>query len=130
MTDEMLKTDPFFRPNTVPELYDPSTGSGFVMQDAGSYDKFFSGGDYGTINLHRLLAEMIPAESRAAGGFPVPVLDEQNFDMNGMKAGGAWASDRPKEDSRWLHSDIRDIAFPFTHLVFEKIIEQGNLGAE
>ncbi len=142
-TDEVLREEPFFRPggfwtkvgtwqydlvaktnswNSEPlrQLYNPTTGSGFASR-------------------HRdaLLARMIPAMSPAAGRIPVAVLTpanspSRNFDMNGTTFRGdtatpPWPASR-NGDTRWRHSDLRTVAYPYVRKLYEQLKELGNLG--
>lgn len=70
-----------------------------------------------------LLAEMIPVKSTAAGSNPINSFGARNYDMNTMSSG--WPAQR--DDLRWRHSDIREVAFTFTFPVFEEIVETGEL---
>ena len=70
-----------------------------------------------------LLAEMIPAQSTAAGSNPINSFIGRNIDMNEMKNG--WPAQR--DDFRWRHSDIREVSFSFTFPVFEEIVLRGEL---
>ncbi len=80
-----------------------------------------------------LLASGIPAMSFAAAANPVNRLNdfgERNFDMETMRndiSQPPWPLER--EDTwgdRWLHSDIKDIALPYVHNTFDKMLESGD----
>jgi hypothetical protein len=82
----------------------------------------------------QLLADAIPALSNPAGGNPITSWDtnptiQRNHDMHGMRNG--WPQERMKPNDakrdRWLHSDIKNIAFPFVYGVFEQISNEGGL---
>ena len=85
-----------------------------------------NGSDYASPNQKRntLLAEMIPAQSAAAGSNPINSFVGRNYDMNAMSSG--WPAQRPP-GSGWWHSDIRNIAYSYTFPVFDKIVETGDL---
>lgn len=73
-------------------------------------------------NRNRLLTEMIPARSTAAGSNPI--LGLPGTDMNAMK--NSWPSERSR-DPRWFHSDIRAVAYFFSYKVFDRFVTQGGL---
>ena len=83
-----------------------------------------------------ILAFGIPAISRPAGTTSFGTLrGVYNFDMaaQGRKADatGQWVWPRDANTSvlgnRWLHSDVKNVAYLYTHLVFNDIVEQGGL---
>lgn len=89
------------------------------------------GSDYAKANRDRLLAEVIPVLSRAAGKTSVSKFGRENyynFDMQEIFKNG-WPDIRTKinNDYRWLHSDIRDIAYPFINGLFRDFVERGEL---
>jgi hypothetical protein len=54
--------------------------------------------------------------------------ETRNADMNGMKNG--WPAVRQSDDrlkNRWLHSDIKDVAYPFVYQVFDDVVQKGSL---
>jgi hypothetical protein len=68
------------------------------------------------------------ALSFAAGSKAIPCFEGYNFNMTGMKNG--WPLQRlndPRWNTRWLHSDIKDVAFQFTYQLFATLVEQGGL---
>ena len=69
------------------------------------------------------IAQMIPAQSTASGSNPINSFGSRNVDMDGMKNG--WPSSR--DDFKWRHSDVREIAYTYTFSVFDKIVLEGNL---
>jgi len=85
----------------------------------------------GTLNAH--LAEGIPALSPAAGQiaitFPPGTIGAHNYDMNidGKPDGGVWPNRGLPYYQRWLHSDLREMAFFHTHKLFEKLSKEGAL---
>ncbi len=114
---ERLKSIPVFDTG-----FDPVTGQ--VDQDAPSDIQNLYGANGGAYasperNRNRLLAEMIPARSTAAGSNPIAGIP--SFDMNANKNG--W----PRDDQMWRHSDIREVAYCFTYKTFEKIVNLGGL---
>lgn len=82
--------------------------------------------DADTMNAH--LAKGIPALSPAAGITNV-FLEAFRFDMNtsGKPDGGAWGRDDEDYGKRWLHSDIREMAFLYTYKLFKNLVDEGVL---
>jgi hypothetical protein len=75
-----------------------------------------------------LLAQAFPARTNPAGRNPVGIFDtpskSRNFGMATLKNGSYSADDN---ESRWLHSDIRDVGYLFTWKVYEEFRELGEL---
>ena len=71
-----------------------------------------------------LLAEMIPAQSTAAGSNPINSFIGRNYDMDTMSSG--WPVQRPP-GSGWWHSDVRNVAYTYTFPVFDEIVTTGEL---
>ena len=66
----------------------------------------------------RILADGIPATSFAAGANPLAVdVVAGNIDYATCRPG-----DWPRDKGRWLHSDIKNVAFFFNHLFFKKLV--------
>jgi hypothetical protein len=104
----------------------------FFYKGVAEADQVFttSGSDYAQTNRNRLLAEMVPALSNAVGANPLnkfapPGGQDHNFDMPSVFKNG-WPSVRNKE-KRWLHSDIKTIGNPYIYLMYDKIVELGEL---
>ena len=108
---EQLGQHPFFKPfhNFNGNLHDPVQGP----IAARSYDR-----------VSRALAESLPALSFATGSNPVDVLPRRNIDMNTVRNG--WPDSRGDNED-WLHSDIRRVAFLYTHKVFDQFVKFGDL---
>ena len=78
-----------------------------------------------------LLAQAIPALSQATGKSKVNgVKGDSDLQDFVTEFEGKW----PREErsvaaplGRWLHSDIKDVAYPFTKGLFLELIEMGNL---
>lgn len=86
-----------------------------------------NGSDYASPPQKRntLLAEMIPAQTTAAGSNSINSFgNDRNFDMNAMKTG--WPATRPP-GSGWWHSDLQNVSYTYTFLAFDKITETANL---
>ena len=82
-----------------------------------------------------LLGTGIPALSHAAGANSVAVFGDENvknFNMSrsgsnpGFEAG--WPDGRALQwGTRWLHSDLKNVAYPFTYQLYDKLVELGGL---
>lgn len=116
-----LEQNPFFAPFGNEKFHDPALGHA----EAANYDE-----------VSRALAESLPSLTFAAGSNPIeafsasiPGMPVRNFDM--MASRNGWPESRtadPNADLRgWLHSDIRNVAYLYTHRVYEKWIELGGL---
>ena len=73
----------------------------------------------------QVLADGIPALSNAAGG-PDGGGMSSSHNMNSLKGfhtQGLW----PRDNDRWLHSDKKNMAYPYTYDVFNKIVAAGGL---
>ena len=80
--------------------------------------------------LNEHLAKGIPALSPAAGRTATSPNSIINSDMNiDLKPdGAAWGrSNTHTYQKRWLHSDLRDMAYFYTHKLFEKLVNDGGL---
>jgi hypothetical protein len=74
---------------------------------------------------NKLLAEMLPALSLAVGANKTDALGA-NYDMNTLKTG--WPTERDESESPgWRHCDIREMAYPYVHKLFDRISELGAL---
>ena len=79
-----------------------------------------------TLNAH--LAEGIPALSPAAG--KTAIFDESRaFNMNTVfkPDDGAWGRNHEDYGTRWLHGDVKDMAYFYTHKLFYKLVKEGAL---
>jgi len=119
---EKLMTTPFFNTG-----FDPVTND--VRQGAPADIANLLGGngsDYASPAQKRntLLAEMIPAQSTAAGSNPINSFIGRNYDMDTMSSG--WPVQRPP-GSGWWHSDVRNVAYTYTFPVFDEIVTTGEL---
>lgn len=88
---------------------------------------FGSGGSaYAQTNRNKLLAEMVPALSNPAGANAVNgIRANNNFNMPSLYKNG-WPSSRAQEQ-RWLHSDLKTIAYPYIYPMYDGIVELGEL---
>jgi|GEM_PF-5928655 len=77
-----------------------------------------------------LLARMIPAMSLPAGSRPVEIFTPDNsatrsFDMS-RPVVRPWPENR-NGDTRWWHSDMREISYPFVRELYKKMVSLGTL---
>lgn len=120
VTDEKLKTDPFFSPFLEADLIDPdpSVASARAGEPTVQYD---------------LLARGLPALSYAAAVDRVPVLHsvDRNFDIEvDGRTAGQWPTeghDTKDTRGRWLHGDVKDVALPYLWRMYDAMIERGAL---
>ena len=116
ITSGMLKEAPFFDktvPDGVPaDLY----GANKVVDLATGMSR------------DKLLSKAIPALTLPAGGWKgedISIMDKYSrntVDMNTNKNG--WPSTRTGDnDYRWRHSDIREIAYPFVYMIFNRLAQ-------
>lgn len=74
-----------------------------------------------------ILGGGIPALSHAAGANLVAMFGEsRNKDLMDMETG--WPQARlniQRLNSRWLHSDFEEIAYPFVHSLYDNIVNLG-----
>ncbi len=138
-TDTVLQAVPFFDPGNdgeeVASWVPASDGSGGyrVLREPLGLLYGQSGSAFASQHRDTLLARMIPAMSLAAGreaieAFTPPNEPSRNLDMNEMKT--SWPLARQGSNStrdRWLHSDLRDVAFPYVRTLYGKLVELGAL---
>jgi alpha-tubulin suppressor-like RCC1 family protein len=104
LRDDQLIQDPFFRPG--PSDLHNANGSSYASAQA---------------HGNTLLAEMIPARTRPAGGNELIKLTrdydrQRNVDLTNLE--NDWPSERPT--TRWLHSDMNAVAFRYTWKLFNE----------
>ena len=89
------------------------------------------GDDAASIRAHRdhLLAYAIPELSKPTGKTKlVSVISvDLQHDLLEEELKSQWARTSAPFVNRWLHSDIKDVAFPFTRNFYRMIIQQGAL---
>ena len=117
-----LEEDPFFTPFGNERFHDPALGHA----EAENYDE-----------VSKVLAESLPSLTFAAGSNPIegfasniPGTPGRNFNMMDLRNG--WPNSRtapevPEILRGWLHSDVRNVAYLYTHAVFMKWVEIGGL---
>jgi pimeloyl-ACP methyl ester carboxylesterase len=82
-------------------------------------------------NHCELLANGIPALSDAAGGTKMASWsNDNNIDMStecrrgsGKYSQGDW----PRDENKWWHGDVKDVAYPYNYKVYKKIVTEGKL---
>jgi len=78
-----------------------------------------------------LLAKAIPALSGATGNSAVSIPDPnsmpRNWDMNAVFHSAAWPRTQGDYGTRWLHSDIKNIAYFYIASLFDDIAQKGEL---
>ena len=83
------------------------------------------------IQRDHLLAQAIPALSQATGKSKVSGVkgstDLQDFVTEFKETWPRKGNSEATPSGRWLHSDIKDVAYPFTKDLFLELIEMGNL---
>jgi len=128
ITDEALMLEPFFERFVVEGKEDgywwsPYDGSALYGLD-GDADASRQAGYSRT--QYKLLGEAVPALSFAVGANSVediedPVRGGRNVDMQSKKTG--W----PKKSTEWEHSDMKNIAYPYVHKIFDDVVTAGSL---
>ncbi|NLF22855.1 MAG: hypothetical protein GX590_06795, partial [Lentisphaerae bacterium] len=78
---------------------------------------------------NQIIASAIPALSGAAGKTDMDAQVMDDWDMNtlGKPDGGAWGRDGYPYYRRWLHNDIRNMAYLYTHKLFYELVELGGM---
>jgi hypothetical protein len=80
---------------------------------------------------NELLAKGIPALSPAAGKtFLSPLTSSRNFNMNTdfKPEGGTWPRDNNHlYKQRWLHSDLKNLAYFYVHKLFDQLVQEGGV---
>ena len=78
----------------------------------------------------KLLAEAIPALTFAAAANEVDSFEfRNNFHMQDLRS-SSWPNARTGNstyNTRWLHSDLKDIAYPYISGVYDEVVRQGGL---
>ena len=115
-----LRIKPFFdKSGLIAPLLDPGT----------------TGSEEARKTRNELLSRAIPATSAAIGrSYSTAVKDNFNINMQvKSKTTKTIGEDMfvywPRSNGRWLHSDIKDVAYPYLFGLFDDIICSGGLGA-
>jgi hypothetical protein len=118
LPEATLKANSFFRHFDDEEIYDSATGSTFLLDghsDVRDSDIY-----------RRLLADAVPALSNPAGRNPLGNAVQSDVDYMSHRR-GAYPSGWPRDDNRWWHSDIKNVAYPYNRSIFDKIVTDGSL---
>jgi hypothetical protein len=121
-----LASNPFFDRSDHAALYDPQTGADSL------------GSAYAQEYRNKIIAEMIPCTTFAAGRNAINLLGANNIDMNTqMKTDlDEWPISNANENNKlptdresrpWLHSDIREKAFSHNWNAYKKFVDLGKL---
>ncbi len=79
------------------------------------------------IQIDEHLAKGIPALSFAIGAIPLGDFVVKNIDMNNIHPNNWWRNNENDLDCRWLHSDVKDIAYYYIYPLFDSFLEEGEL---
>ena len=81
-------------------------------------------------DVNRILAYNVPAVSSATGKRRLPancpVVGNLNLNTTDFKS-NEWGRNHPVYTKRWLHSDVKDMAFQCVYKLFEDIVTKGEL---
>ena len=113
LVDEVeVQRNPFYDPFNDAELYHAVQGSEKAKEKLIQY---------------QLLATAIPAKSFAVAANAVSAFGRQNsYNMMTLKSEDAW----PRNGKNWLHSDFRNVAMPYVDLLYERMIQIGDLNEQ
>lgn len=120
---QAILSRPFFRPGgaELEDLYVPTDTN---QTDVGS--------QYATDHLHFLLAGFIPSRTLPVGANHVQRITDVgggNFNMQTPAFQNGWPQERLNSQwgDRWLHSDMRAIAYLYVYKLYGTFIELGGL---
>jgi hypothetical protein len=111
-------------------LYDTSENetadSGYRVPDA-----FFTLDGLNGYSSNRILADMIPARTFAAGRNVIPSIvahpqGNRNIDMSTLKDNGRW-TDEDAPHYRWRHGDLKKVSYYYTFKIYLEIVNSGEL---
>ena len=72
------------------------------------------------------LAKYVPAVSSPVGGNAV-LGRNRDFDLNSDNYRNGWGRPAVKNQTPWLHSDMKDMAFFYVYKLYEQLVQKGNL---
>ena len=72
------------------------------------------------------LAKYVPAVSSAVGGMEV-LGDNEDHDLNSSEYRNGWGRQAVRNQTPWLHSDMKDMAFFYVYKLYEQLIQKGHL---
>ncbi len=73
------------------------------------------------------LAKHVPAISSPVGGTTVDADPMGNFDLNTSKYRNGWGRNHRFYEDKWLHSDMKDMAFFYVYKLYNELIQKGGL---
>jgi len=78
--------------------------------------------------VNDIIAQGVPALSGPAGFNAINILGFYNYDVNAdaHKPNG-WGRSGGTYKTRWLHSDLKDMAYLYTYDLFNQIVTEGGL---
>lgn len=122
LTNQQLLLNPFFRPLKAKWLHQARPPRPSPLLDSPDV-------------RYELLATAIPAMSFAAGAAEIPLSGSAsrvfNFDLEKEgRSPGRWPTEghtAKHAQGRWLHSDFKNVALPFVHPLFVKMIGEASL---
>lgn len=110
LPDSTLRTNSFFGRFDNAALYG-TNGSAVAQEPA----------------MHRqLLADAIPALSNPMGRNQLSGFGSGNVDYMNFRR-GAYPSGWPRRGNDWRHSGIKNVAYPYNHAIFDKVVSDGGL---
>jgi hypothetical protein len=122
ITDAQLRAQPFFKRFREDQLFDLQQGGAIAANPE---------------IRSEVLGAGVPALSNPAGSNPVPLFNQEsgvrNFDLSSENPQSTFKTGWPVEREskrwrrRWLHSDLKDIAFPFNHRLHDRLVGFGQL---
>ena len=129
LTDEELRTNPLFEPFVAVGVREairfPSYDGSELFAPLGDTDANTQAAQSTT--QYKLLAESIPALSFAAAANEISSLAPgRNIHMEAQRDG--WPSSRPSApDDNWLHSDLKNVAYPYITQFYDELVTTGGL---
>jgi hypothetical protein len=110
LTDQQILENPFFR-------------------QGGPIDELIPDATMVTNYKDRVLAEAIPALTSASGmKINTGIISAFNYDMqNTLKTKNNGVNYWPRPEKPWLHSDVKNVAYPYIYQLFNSLIAIGGL---
>jgi len=131
-----LKTKPFFLAEPE-ELFDPDTGSDFVMMkvtDTSLIDYYENNNPSNVLVRDWLLAEAFPATTLPMGANENSRLADANFDLSLTEGEeeifisnfDIWPRKDEDKNNEWYHSDYKDMSFQHVWRFYKSVINLSN----
>lgn len=96
-----------------------------------------NGSSYSAAHLNTLLADMIPARTLPAGANQITNVyflplggGNRNINLSSEEIENGWPAERlenGQKGNRWLHSDMKDVAFSYTWKLFSRFSDLSHL---